>query len=67
MDSIVLPETCPENYLQTSLEEYSTYILLLCMDLILLNVNVRNQSTESTDGFYSASRDMPRQLSTNFT
>ena len=26
MDSIVLPETCPENYLQTSLEEYSSYI-----------------------------------------
>ena len=26
MDSTVLPETCPENYLQTSLEEYSSYI-----------------------------------------
>ena len=24
--SMVLPETCPDNYLQTSLEEYSTYI-----------------------------------------
>ena len=27
MDSIVLPETYPDNYLQTSLEEYSSYIL----------------------------------------
>ena len=26
MDSIVLPETFPDYYLQTSLEEYSSYI-----------------------------------------
>ena len=26
MDSIVLPETSQDNYLQTSLEEYSSYI-----------------------------------------
>ena len=66
MDSIVLPETCPDNYLQTSLEDVHLTFPLLCMDLILLNSNVSNQSTESADGFYSTTRDMPRQLSTNF-